>query len=517
MKNLKGREERDKKENAEKRRMDQVDMEREVTHSGKKHSKKKSKNKPKKASTGKEYVVIAYCFVGIFLALIGYLVYFNVELRDDYANSPYNAKRQGTYKERVVKGEIISADGQVLASTEKDEEGNEFRYYPYERVFAHAVGYSSKGVSGLEQSMNSQLLTSHANMVEQVENEFKDEKNIGDNIITTLDTRLQQAAYDALGDYKGAVVVMEPDTGKILAMVSKPDFNPNTIAEDWEAINEDASSSRLVNRAAQGLYPPGSTFKIITSLAYWRQNNTFDGFSFNCNGEVENGGYTIHCYHNSVHGQEDFPTAFARSCNSAFAQIGVDLNRGEYRQTVDSLLFNEELPLDFPYKKSRFSLEKNTADALTMQTAIGQGETLVSPMHMAMIVSAIANKGSLMQPYLVDRIETYTGTNVKTYEPKTYKKLMTEQEASKLTSLMTGVVEGGTAAALAGRGYTAAGKTGTAEHGDVSSATPHSWFVGFSNVEDPDIVVSVIAEESGAGSEIAVPIAAKIFDCYYSE
>ena len=117
VKNLKGREERDKKKNAEKRRMDPVDMEREVTHSGKKHSKKKSKNKPKKASTGKEYVVIAYCFVGIFLALIGYLVYFNVELRDDYANSPYNAKRQGTYKERVVKGEIISADGQVLAST----------------------------------------------------------------------------------------------------------------------------------------------------------------------------------------------------------------------------------------------------------------------------------------------------------------------------------------------------------------------------------------------------------------
>ena len=113
VKNLKGREERDKKKNAEKRRMDSVDMEREVTHSGKKHSKKKSKNKQKKASTGKEYVVIAYCFVGIFLALIGYLVYFNVELRDDYANSPYNAKRQGTYKERVVKGAIIPEQGFV--------------------------------------------------------------------------------------------------------------------------------------------------------------------------------------------------------------------------------------------------------------------------------------------------------------------------------------------------------------------------------------------------------------------
>ena len=125
---------------------------------------------------------ISYCFVGVFLALIGYLVYFNVELADDYANSPYNSKRQGTYQERVVKGEIRAADGEVLASTKKDSEGKEFRLYPYENVFAHVVGYSSAGISGLEQSMNSQLLTSHGNMLEQVENEFKDEKNIGDNV-----------------------------------------------------------------------------------------------------------------------------------------------------------------------------------------------------------------------------------------------------------------------------------------------------------------------------------------------
>ena len=462
-------------------------------------------------------MIIAYSFVGIFLALIGYLVYFNVELRDEYANSPYNSKRQGTYQERVVKGDIISADGEILASTKKDAEGNEFRLYPYENIFAHVVGYSASGISGLEQSMNSQLLTSHSNMLEQVENEFKDEKNIGDNIITTLDTKLQKVAYDALGSYKGAVVVMEPDTGKILAMVSKPDFNPNTITQDWEEINADAASSRLVNRATQGQYPPGSTFKIVTSLAYWRQNNTLTGFNFNCTGEVENGGYTIHCYHNSTHGQEDFKTAFAKSCNSAFAQIGVDLNREEYRKTVDSLLFNQELPLELPYRKSKFTLEKNSADALTMQTAIGQGETLVSPMYMAMLTSAIANDGNMMTPYLVDRIETYAGDVVETRESKVYKKVMTQQEASVLSELMTGVVENGTAASLSGRGYTAAGKTGTAEHGDVSSTTPHSWFVGFSNVEDPDIVVSVIAEEAGAGSEIAVPIAAKIFDAYYAD
>lgn len=454
--------------------------------------------------------------MGIFLALIGYLVYFNVELRDEYANSPYNSKRQGTYQERVTKGKILASDGDILASTEKDSEGNEYRQYPYKNVFAHVVGYSDKGTSGLEQVMNSQLLTSHANVAEQVQKEFQNEKNVGDNVYTTLDTKLQQTAFDALDDRKGAVVVMEPDTGKILAMVSKPDFNPNTISDDWDQINADAGSSILVNRATQGQYPPGSTFKIVTALAYWRQNNTFDNFSFDCVGEVENGGYTIHCYHNTVHGHEDFASAFAHSCNSAFAQIGVDLDRSEYVDTVKGLLFNSQLPIDLPYRKCNFGLEANSADALTMQTAIGQGDTLVSPMYMAMLTSAVANGGNLMTPYLVEKIESYTGTTVKSYTPKIYKKLMTAQEASKLTELMTGVVEKGTGSALSGRGYTAAGKTGTAEHGDASSTTPHAWFVGFSNVEDPDIVVSVIAEESGSGSEVAVPIAQKIFDAYYN-
>lgn len=452
----------------------------------------------------------------MFLSLIGYLVYFNVELRDDYANSPYNSKRQGTYQERVVKGEILAADGDVLASTQTDTDGSEVRVYPYENIFAHVVGYSASGTSGLEQVMNSQLLSSHANLAEQVQKEFQSEKNIGDNVVTTLNVKLQKAAYEALGDRKGAVVVMEPDTGKILAMVSKPDFNPNTIAQDWEQINADANSSILVNRATQGQYPPGSTFKIVTALAYWRQHNTFGDFSFQCSGEVTNGGYTIHCYHNSVHGQEDFASAFAHSCNSAFAQIGVELDRSAYVETVDSLLFNTELPIDLYYRKAKFDLEAKSADALTMQTAIGQGDTLVSPMYMAMLTSAVANGGNLMTPYLVERVESYTGDTVKTYTPKSYKKLMTAQEAEKLSELMTQVVENGTASALSQRGYTAAGKTGTAEHGDVSSTTPHAWFVGFSNVEDPDIVVSVIAEESGSGSEVAVPIAQKIFDAYYN-
>lgn len=249
---------------------------------GEKTLEEKIREQTEKVSTGKEYVIVAYLFVGIFLSLIGYMVYFNVKLKDDVINSPYNS-RQNAYEERIVRGEILANDGTVLARTDTDEEGNETRVYPMGEVFAHVVGYMASGKSGLESSENYTLLTSHANPVEKVTNEFREEKNKGDNLVTTLDANLQQVAYDAL-QTNGAVVVMEPDTGKILACVSKPDFDPNTLAEQWDEIVNDSENSSLVNRAFQGLYPPGSTFKIVTALSYLRQNGTLDGFSFDCEG-----------------------------------------------------------------------------------------------------------------------------------------------------------------------------------------------------------------------------------------
>lgn len=456
---------------------------------------------------------MAYLFVGIFLSLIAYLAYFNFKLKDDVINSAYNS-RQNAYEERIVRGEIRASDGTALARTETDGEGNETRVYPMGDVFAHVVGYMASGKSGLESSENYTLLTSHANPVEKVTNEFKEEKNRGDNLVTTLDVRLQQTAYDAL-QTNGAVVVMEPDTGRILACVSKPDFEPNTLAENWESIVNDSENSSLVNRAFQGQYPPGSTFKIVTSLAYLREFGTLDGFSFDCEGELTAGGYTIHCYNSNVHGHEDFRAAFANSCNTAFSQIGLSLDGDKFAETAASLLFNTKLPLELPYSKSSFTLDGSTADALTMQTAIGQGNTLTSPIHMAMIAAAVANDGVLMTPYLTDRVETYTGTVVKETKQKEYQALMTAAEAETLTSLMQGVVENGTARALQEVGVSIAGKTGSAEHGDLSEPA-HSWFVGFSNVENPDIVVSVIAEKAGSGSEAAVPIAKKIFNAYYN-
>ncbi|MBS4969827.1 MAG: penicillin-binding protein 2, partial [Lachnospiraceae bacterium] len=331
-----------------------------------------------------------------------------------------------------------------------------------------------------------------------------------------LNSHMQQVAYDALGDHKGAVIALEPDTGRVLVSVSKPSFNPNTIDEDWESLNADSDSGVFLNRGLQGQYPPGSTFKIVTALAYLRQNQTLDGFSFDCEGELTNGGYTIHCAGNNVHGQQDFYSAFANSCNTAFATIGLSLDKGAFQTLADSLYLNSRLDLELPTSRSSFSVDDSTADALMMQTSIGQGNTLVTPMEMALITAAVANDGVMMKPYFVDRIEAYDGTQVKEYSSERLSEVMSSSEADQLTKLMLGVVENGTASSLNDLGYNIAGKTGSAEHGDMTEDT-HSWFAGFSNAEDPDLVVVVIAEAAGGGSAVATPIARQVFQAYYGD
>ena len=229
----------------------------------------------------------------------------------------------------------------------------------------------------------------------------------------------------------------------------------------------------------------------------------FNGYSYVCEGSITKEDHTIQCYNGTVHGQEDFYSAFASSCNCAFAQMGLDLGGGSLLETSEDLLFNKKASPLPPTKKSTFSLNGKSGIPLTMQTSIGQGNTLVSPAHMAMITCAIANNGVLMKPYLIDRVVNNTGDQVDETAPEVYKRLMTKNEAVMLGELMKDVVEYGTASALSGQGYTAAGKTGSAEYDENGSS--HSWFIGYSNVDDPDLAVAVIVEGGGTGSEAAVP------------
>ena len=238
----------------------------------------------------KNILRLAYAVAGVFACLVLYLGYFLQFESDSVINNAYNP-RVDLLAQRVVRGEILSADGQVLARTVTAEDGTERREYPGGSLYAHAVGYTGNGRTGIESLTNFYLLTSHVNLVEQVFNQFSGVKNLGDNVVTTLDSRLQQAAWDLLGDRRGAVAVMEPDTGKILAMVSKPDYDPNTIGEDWDRLTADeGGEARLLNRATQGLYAPGSTFKILTLMEYLREHpDDWQDFRFDCDGTYETG------------------------------------------------------------------------------------------------------------------------------------------------------------------------------------------------------------------------------------
>lgn len=415
-----------------------------------------------------------------------------------------------------MRGSILASDGTVLARTDVDEQGNETRVYPYNQLFAHVVGYSTSGGGGLESTEGITLLTSHANPLEQVENEFKDQKNTGDNLITTLDVNLQQVAYDTFGDNKGAVIVMKPSTGEVLVDLSKPDFDPNTISQNWETLSNDNENSPLLNRSLQGLYPPGSTFKIITALDYIRQNQTLDNFYFNCTGELEGGGYTIHCAGNQAHGEQDFTEAFANSCNTAYAQMGLSLDKSRFASLAEALSFNKRISLELPSSASRFDLNSSTDDAVTMQTAIGQGNTLMTPMHLAMVASAVANDGVAMTPQFIQSVTNDTGQVVKTVNSSVYDEFMTASEASELKALMRAVVTNGTGSALNDLGFAVAGKTGSAQFG-TNLENSHSWFVGFSDTgSEEDIVVCVLAENAGSGSTTAVPVARRLFETYFA-
>ena len=453
--------------------------------------------------------------VFVYMGLIGYIIYFmQFKAETTIANS--RNIRQDSFADVVERGDIITSDGEVIATSSTDDKGNTTRYYPYSNMFAHLVGYDSYGKAGLELQGNFYMLRSHINIFERVYKEIKEEKNRGDNLITTVRYDLQSAAYNALGNCKGAVVVLEPDTGKILAMVSKPDYDPNNIDDVWAYLQteEGQNSSILLNRATQGLYAPGSTFKIITLLEYIRENPDYDDYSYVCEGESIFSGVGINCNDFTVHGQESLADSLAYSCNLSFANIGTTLDYKKYKETAEELLFNKDLPFDGEYNSSLFYIDENSRPDELPQTVIGQGDTKITPLHNAMIVSAIANGGVLMKPYLISAIENDDGSKVKKFKSKSCGSLITSDEAQILTDYMKTVCDYGTASwYFYDSSYDVAGKTGTAEYDNEGHT--NSLFVGFSNPDNPDIVVSVIVEDYWYNGVSATWVAKQIFDAYY--
>ena len=495
------------------KRQKEKQMVREMKKTDKKKYKEDLKHqrqleKEKKKENNELRRTMAF-FSVVFLSMIFYYCY-DLYQSDTIINNSYN-KRLKAYSEKIVRGNILTSDGKIIATTNTDKKGNETREYPYKNMFSHVVGMNSRGKTGLEKAYDYNLLSTELNPVLKAINEFKEQKSPGNNITTTLNYKIQKFSYEALGNSDGAVVIIDNKTGAVLSMVSKPDYNPNSLDSLWDEIDSGKSKdSFLLNRATQGLYTPGSTFKIFTSLEYMRQNSDYEKFTYNCTGKKVFANYPISCYNKTVHGKEDITKAFANSCNGFFATLGTELDINTFSKDMNECLFNSKLPVNIEYNKSKFELTESSSTFDITQSSIGQGTTLVTPLHMAMIVNAIKNDGMRMKPYLVSSLTDYENKVIEEFNPEKYKRIMTKEESEALKGMMEAVTDYGTGRIFKNASYKTGGKTGTAQIDSKNNV--NSWYVGYASDGKKDYSISVVIEDVPDGSVIAVECAKKIFD-----
>lgn len=440
----------------------------------------------------------------MFLSLVTYLLYFNMFSAEKVASNPYN-KRQWEDERYVVRGSIYDCNGEVLAKTEVN--GDErTRVYPYGHLYSHVIGYYSKvyGKTQLEMKYDKELL-GHGDISINF-NELRS----GYDLHLTIDNDLQSYAYDQLKGRNGAVVALEPSTGKILAMVSYPDFNPaaSALEQNWNSIVE-RKDSPLLARATNGLYPPGSTYKIATTVAAY--NAGYATHTFEDNGSFKLDDFKVENYGGKSYGNIDLKTAFEVSSNAVFCSLGYELGSENILSNAEGFGINKDINIDIPVAKSKIEYKKmSNADAALV--SIGQGQLLMTPLHVAMMGASVANNGSMMKPYLVDSITTSSGMTIGTAKQESLYMPMSSMCAGYLNELMTGVVKEGTGKGAAISGITVAGKTGTAEN---ETDKDHAWFVGYAPAENPKIAVAVLLEyDGGAGGSNAAPIARNIIKRY---
>ncbi len=410
----------------------------------------------------------------------------------------------------IQRGRILDRTGEVLAFSQ-EHQGRVFRLYPYGPAFAHAVGYTDPrfGVTGAEAAANARLnggapdnLAAWSELGRHLLTQ--DKRLRGQDLVLNLDTRLQLTALQGLGSRRGAVVVLRPRDGAILALASAPSFDPNQIGPDLFRV--DRASTPLLNRATQGFYPPGSTFKVV--VAAMAIEAGFKG-TLNCPAE----GYTTsrryprirdHEYYTGGgswrgHGNLDLTTGFSESSNVFFAQLGVRLGHDALAAAAERFGFDRQIRL-YPGTDRAGNMSTGRIPRLAKsdlyglaQASIGQGRVLATPAHMALIAAAVANGGLAMRPRLLAD-----------EPPAPLAGYMAPATSTRLTKMMRKVVTSGTGKGIEVPGLAIAGKTGTAEN---PRGAAHSWFIGFAPAQDPDLAVAVLVEHGGYGSSAAAPIA----------
>ena len=448
--------------------------------------------------TNKRIIRVLIAISLLFLALVTYLLWFNMfRAKDVYTNS-YN-KRQWESEQQVQRGEIYSQDGVLLAETEIDGDAR-IRKYPKGRLYSHIIGYCSQvyGKTQLEMSHDDDLIGKGT--ISLTLNEIKH----GNNLNLTINDELQEYAYEQLDGRDGAIVAMEPTTGQILAMVSLPDFNPETIEKDWPSMMEDENSPFLA-RATQGLYPPGSTYKIVTAAGVYDNGMTTE--NFDDEGLFKKDDVTVYNYNKESFGKLDIKTAFEVSSNYVFCTLGYEMGADAVKAEAEKFGVNKSFDFDIPVSQSQIQYKKMT-DLDGALVSIGQGGLVMTPLHVAMMASAVANNGKMMKPYLVETVTTENGTVIGQTKPSVLYDSIGTACADYIEDMMIGVVEDGTGTGAQISGITVAGKTGTAEN---ETDKDHAWFVGYAPVENPTICVAVVLENAAtSGGKSAVPIAKNI-------
>ena len=434
-------------------------------------------------------------FVALFAILIVYLAYSVAVNGESWFASAYNP-RISTQKTDIDPGSIYDRNGNLLAYTSEGE-----RYYSdnydVRRAVSHVVGDSYGKTVGAETFFAKYLYGYNKGVLERIYDAAGDTSG-GSDIYLTIDSALSEYIYDNM-DFRGGAVVMNYKTGEILASVSKPTFDP----QDLESVDE--SDSVYVNRVTQGKYPPGSTFKIITLAA--ALENGID-FEYNCTGEEIISGQKITCVKDGGHGTMNLQQAFEHSCNTYFGKLAVEIGAEKLSETAKKFGYNCQFNLsDLVLYTSDFNSGENDGD--TAWAGIGQYKDLVTPLHNAMIVSAIANGGTMPEPKLLYGVN-YNGNSTFDFKAASLMECTDSATAATIKEYMRSVVESGTGTSAQIGGYTVCGKTGTAEYTEDGEVKNHSWFVAF--VDDPDhpIAVSVVLEGAGYGSSYAAPLAGQI-------
>lgn len=452
---------------------------------------------------------VALCFFGLFMALAVYLTYVQFFQSEQLSAHLLN-RRTWEMTKNVPRGNITDKKGTIIARSVPVGKGQNVQYareYKYGDMFAPVTGFISNtyGKTGVESYYN-QYLSGIDNPQYRLGPISSFWRQKGYNVVLSIDTALQQAAYRALGKYRGVIIVMDPRTGKILALVSKPSYNPNNIEKDWKAVLQDTASP-LLNRALQGLYPPGSAIKPLVAAAALEEKVTDLKKTYKSPGYLKIGNYTLHEVNNRPLGDVNLERAIALSSNVAFARMGLDLGSERLGRYFDKFGFGQTPPIDLPAEKSRLPKFSQLPDGELAQTAIGQGELLVTPLDMALMTAAFANQGNTMKPMLVTAITDDEGHVIKNFTPEVWRKPISGQTAETIKNMMGKVVEWGTGTAAGLRNIRVAGKTGTAENPHGAS---HAWFVGLAPIDKPEIIIVVIVENGGSGGGIAAPIARQV-------